>query len=287
MDRVGICLVVVWMLAAGVGCDAKGDGASVVTFKGGNLTIEDLKAHGNAMARDRRFRDNPEMLTPEAVFDHAVNMEMVIAEGLRRNLHLDPVVRERLHSQMADLFLQLLEEELVPELSRDDIGDGDVLAFYNDNPELYTRKPLYSVSMVKCGSEAEALSVSHRIASGELTFAEAARAYSVDAKSAGQKGHIGTRSLERFRPEWRGAIAALEAGKASPPVRIRDHWYLFLLTGKTGPERYTFEEQKERIRNDVLYARYRDAWENAYEELKREFGVSIDPAQFQKFLGDS
>ncbi|MBN2231408.1 MAG: hypothetical protein JW781_01125 [Deltaproteobacteria bacterium] len=44
------------------------------------------------------------------------------------------------------------------------------------------------------------------------------------------------------------------------------------------------EERREYIRNDVLLRRYRDAWQQTYDRLRREHGVVIDAAASQRYF---
>ena len=111
-----ICLMI-------IGCNDSNSGSQTVAkYDGGCLTLADLSAHREKMKKDTRFRKNPEKITPQFVFEHAVNMEMVIAKGLKQKLHLDPGIRTEIHYFMADLFLKIMQEKLVPEIDKDAIG---------------------------------------------------------------------------------------------------------------------------------------------------------------------
>ena len=62
------------------GCPEQKSGNNVLaTYDGGSLTVEDVQAHYRKLKKNSRYRDKPEMLTPEYAFDHAVNMEMIIS----------------------------------------------------------------------------------------------------------------------------------------------------------------------------------------------------------------
>lgn len=276
-------VVMVCLVAALAGCTAEEKGSEVATFTGGNLTVEDLEAHFRRLKKEKRYRNNPELLTTEFVFDHALNMEMVIAEGLRRKLHLDPAIRQEIHGFMADLFLKVLEGDLVPRMAREDITEEEARAFYKDNIGLYTKHPIYSVSLIKCGEKAVLEGLREQLLRGDLTFEAAASAVSQDKASAARGGAIGSRALSRFRPGWRETIAGLAENELSEPTQLGDAWYLFKLTGKTEPRVIPFEEKKAYVVNDLLYARYRDAWETAYTRLKEEFKVEVNEANLATF----
>lgn len=263
------------------GCSSEKKGNEVVSFEGGSLTVEDLEAHHNKLLKDKKFRNNPEMLTKEFILDHAINMEMIIAKGLKEKLHLNPVIRQELHSHMADLFLKVMQNDLISAIDRKSISDEEAKKFYQENPGLYQTKPMYSVSLIKVKEKAEAIEIRNKIIPGKKaktdkqTFEDAAAEYSIDKKSAANKGATGARSLNKFRPEWREHIKALVLNEISSPKEIKGFWYLFKLTHKSKPVQYKYEDKKQYIINDVLYAKYRDAWESAYKKLRNEFKLKI------------
>ncbi|MBU2483055.1 MAG: hypothetical protein KJ760_18390, partial [Proteobacteria bacterium] len=47
---------------------------------------------------------------------------------------------------------------------------------------------------------------------------------------------------------------------------------------------YSFEEREAYIRNDLLYARYREEWAKTYERLKKEFKVEIHEKNLAAFI---
>jgi hypothetical protein len=266
------------------GCPGRKDGGNVLaTFEGGSLTVEDVQAHLRKMKNHPRYRNNPEWLTPAYAFDHALNMEMVIAKGLKENLHLDPDIRAEIHGFMADLFLKVMQDRLVSQIDKTSFTEAEVKAYFDAHAESYASPALYDVCIIKAADRAALESVAARLDRG-LTFKEAARAHSTDAATREKGGAIGRRSLKRFRPDWRGIVETLESGKVSGPTAIGDSWYLLKLAEKTEPVPHVYEDKKAYVRNDLLYARYRQAWQETYDKLKKEFSLKVDDDRLEKFV---
>ena len=182
-----ILLLAVLMTSALAGCNRPGAADNVVArFDGGRLTVEDLDAHRRKMKMNPRFRSRPELLAPQKVFEHAVNMELLIAKGLKEKLHLDPRIRAEIHDFMADLFLKVLQERLVPWIDKQAFTEEEVRAYFDAHPETYR----------------------------------------------GQN----------------------------------------------------FETRKAYVRNDLLYARYREAWQEIYGKLKTEFDFEVQNENLVRFL---
>jgi len=129
------------------------------------------------------------MLAPHMFFEHAVDMELLIAKGLKEKLHLDPGIRAEIHVFMADLFLKVLQERLVPRIDKDAFTEEEVRAYFEAHPETY---------------------------------------------------------------------------------REQD-----------------FEARKAYVRNDLLYARYREAWQVVYDKLKVEFDLEVQEENLSRFVDTS
>ncbi|MBN1140439.1 MAG: peptidyl-prolyl cis-trans isomerase [Deltaproteobacteria bacterium] len=282
MKRVWLVLGCVLLVAACAG-EKKGENV-LATFEGGSLTVEDVQAHYGKLKVNPRYRNKPEMLTPEYAFEHALDMEMVIAEGLRKKLHLDPRIRAEIHEFMANLFLKTMGEEMVPKIDRNAVTEEEMRAYYEQHRDQYRKEALYEVSLVTAAERNEAESLLAEIQKGTKSFDQAIAERAAAGKGAGGSARSGRFPLRRYPEELRGVIETLEPGTVSGPHPSRRGWCLLRLEGKTAPVQYSFEERREYIRNDVCYNRYREEWRKVYERLKKEFEVEIARERLDRFL---
>jgi hypothetical protein len=286
MNVRNIVLLVAGLLMIGAisGCrPSVGDNVAAV-FDGGVLTIEDLQEHRRIMMRKKVHRDNPGNLTPEFIFDHAVNMEMIIAKGLKEKLHLDPRIRAEIHGFMSDLFLNVMKDSLAPRIDRDKFTEEEVREYFDRNLDAYRPPARYGVRVIRHHDEAFLRELATQVASGEMSFETAARNYSTDEATRSTGGYVGPRPLNRYAPEWRKVISTLSLNDISPPVSVGDALYLFQVVEITEPPLPSFEEKKAYVRNDLLYARYREAWRQVYDELRDEFDLKVRDHALEKFL---
>lgn len=269
-------------------CSGNDPGAEnvLVTFKGGVLTTEDVVAHLASLKRSGQFRDRPELLTPEFVFEHALNMEMIIASGLAEKLHLDPHIRNELHRQMSELFLKLMEEKLITPIDRESVTEDEMLAFYEKHRDQYQDKARYTVRTFSVAPE-QAEEAMAAIGQGTLDFAAAASRYALDTEERANGGQTGTRTLRRFQPSWQPVVESLEVGVVTGPTSIDGKSHILLLERKTAPRQYSFEEKREYIRNDVLYNRYQDQWQQTYDRMRKQFQVNINQQRLDRFYAEA
>lgn len=281
MNYLVVTLACLVALCGCTGGDKQSDNA-LVRFEGGVLTKEDVVAHYENMKKKSQFREKPELLTPEFVFDHALNMEMIIAKGLDENLHRDPRVREILHDHMSDLFLKIMEEKLIAPIERTAITEDAMRQHYEQHKEQYQEKAKYTLSAFTVAPEQAAEAVT-ALKAGELDLTAAAAKYALEEEARKNGGKTGSRTLRRFQPSWQPVVEKLEVGVVTGPVELDGKTWLMRLERKTEPHQYSFEEKKEYIRNDVLYGRYRDQWQQVYDGLKKQFKVAIDQPKLDAF----
>lgn len=279
---VGFLLILIFVLS---GCSGSTDKSNIVAeFKGGCLTAEDLDAHYQVLRKSAMFRNKSELLTPEFVFEHALNMEMIITRGLGENLHKDPWIRARIHEFMSSLFLKAMQDSLVSPIDKNQFTDEELRQFYQDHQENYIIKPIYTVGMIKTRTLEDAEKALAFISSQPDRFETAAGKYSIDPGSRKIGGSIGSRALSRFGKNWQPVIGALETGKISGPHHLGKSFYLFKLIKKSKPVHHSFDERKAYIKNDLLYAKYKQAWQKTYEKLKKEYNVSIHQKNLSLFI---
>ena len=216
-----IPLFLLIVLIAFTSCKKSGNENYVVKFKGGGLTTLDLDAHYTNLKKSRTFKNKPEELTSELVFDHALNMEMIITKGLDEKLHLDPGIRAQIHEFMSDLFLKVMQDRLVPKINKDNFTEEELNKFYNKHKNNYKTKAIYNVKMIKTKTLEPAWEAMKKIKAGQYDFARAAAEYSIDKKSKNRKGNIGSRALSKFRKDWQPVIASLETNTVSGTVNIQ------------------------------------------------------------------
>lgn len=277
-------IIAILTAAVLTGCGQSGsdDSNVLATFKGGVLTTEDIQAHKRTLQRSGQFKNKPETLTPEFVFEHALNMEMIIAKGLEEKLHRDAAIRNDLHRHMSALFLKMMQDQLVTAIDKESIREEEMRTFYEQHKEQYSKKSQYTLHAFSVAGE-QASAAMAAIKDGVMTFAAAASTYGLDEQERKNGGETGIRTLRRFQPAWQPVVKSLKVGEVSGPLEIDGVAYIMLLERKTKPYQYSYDEKKTYIRNDVLYSRYQKQWQKIYDELRDRYEVKINRDNLEAF----
>jgi hypothetical protein len=232
-----------------------------------------LQAYARRMST---AKEHAGRVTPEYVLEHVQNMEALIAEGQARKLDQLPEFRQAVHQFQAELLLRTMQPDLVPEIPRDSITDEDARTFYQENSKRYALPDLYTATLFYTRKEGEAL-ILGAAKDRKALEAEAALLPGVETQT------LEPMALERFPGQWAESLRSLELGSCGPVVMHEDRFVVLCLEDVQRDRMQDFEARKKYIRNDVLFARYREAWHAAYAKLRETHGVRVDPGVAQRF----
>ena len=255
------------------GCEKKEEPNVVVSFDEGEITSLNLLAHFEEMKKIKVFQNKE--VGMEDVLEHAVNMELIIKEGIERELHLNPEIREKLHMQMAKIFLDNLKFELVSEISRDSISDEEVKNYYEENKKLYDKPDKYSFYLVNLRNEKEFSKIISDFESKTLTLENIKKNYDAEFKYS--------KDINFLAPVLKANLEKTKVKNLSDPFDYKNSRYLIYLDEVIKGNPCNFDKKKEYIRNDVLYSKYKKAWQNTYDDLRKKYRVEIDKTAFEKF----
>ncbi|TVQ96703.1 MAG: peptidyl-prolyl cis-trans isomerase [Desulfovibrionales bacterium] len=233
-----------------------------------------LMAYARHLAQTREHRGQ---VTADSVLEFVQNMEALLAEARAQGMDQVSEFQQAVHQFKTDLLMRALQSELVPEIPRESITDADARAFFDENLHIYTRPELYALSVLTIHDPELAQELQDAAERGELVMEDAAARHELALESHDPM------PMERLPAVWREVLAQLQPGEHSPLLATPDRQAILRLD-RIVPERVQdFEERKEYIRNDALYARYRQAWQEAYKRLRQDHGISIDPEVTERF----
>ncbi|MCW7754057.1 peptidylprolyl isomerase [Desulfobotulus sp. H1] len=214
-------------------------------------------------------------LSAEQVLEHVQNMEALIAEARLRKLHEIPEFRQALHQFQAELFMHTLQPELVREIPRESISDDQVRAFFEEHREQHYSLPdLYTLRIALAEDQEEVLKLTSLMDKKETEETPKGLRF------------LSPRPLEQFPAPWQEALQEMAEGNTSPVLEHGRGFAVLRLESLEKNRFQDFEERMEYIRNDALYARYRDAWKKAYEDLREIHGIRMDSALSDAFAAD-
>lgn len=182
-----------------------------------------------------------------------------------------------------DSLLERLEEDM----RRIDAPDAaTVKAFYDEHPELFTQPASNRVAVILLGvqpssgpagweaAREETRMVVEQLDSGE-DFAELAASHSSDA-SASAGGDMGYQHEGALSPDAEAAIAALEVGDVSEPVRVLEGMVIFKLLDRRPQRLRDFDDVEERAAQLWMRQAGEERWQALVTDLRARADIRIE-----------
>jgi peptidyl-prolyl cis-trans isomerase SurA len=187
------------------------------------------------------------------------------AQGLTRATFEDNIRGNLLRSRILSV---LVNRKIV-------ITDEQVREYYEANKDSLARTSGMRLSVLVLPDDVDAEEVRARIASGEVSFAQAAREMSV-GPAAEQGGDLGEVTLSDLAPELRDVASGLEPGQVSQPFPLQGKTSLIILQGggaASGPP--PLEEVQDQIRAKLMEPMQEQMFAELAERLRENAIVDI------------
>jgi hypothetical protein len=148
------------------------------------------------------------------------------------------------------------------------VGNDELRAQYEQRALEFTT---VDADHILLGSRREAEQVYRRVRGAtRAEFDAVARETSTEPGADASGGRLGSNPASRYVPEFAEAVAALEPGEISRPVRSQAGWHVIYLVGN---EVTPFDEAKAQLLEPLADDEFM-AW---LEERAEELGVEVDP----------
>ncbi len=243
------------------------------------------------------------------VADKLIDRHLLLEEAARREIDPDAAAidariaqyelrygdTERWQTEgpaMVAALRQRFEEDSLLERLEEDVRQIDtpdtatVKTFFDENPELFTQPASNRVAVILLGvqpsagapgwqaAREEAASIGERLASG-ADFAELASLHSSDA-SADAGGDMGYQHEGALSPDAEAAIATLEVGDVSEPVRVLEGMAIFKLLDRRPQRLRVFEDVEERATQLWIRQAGDDRWQALADQLRANADIQVD-----------
>jgi parvulin-like peptidyl-prolyl isomerase len=291
------------------------DGADVfATVDGESITKQEFEREVYSAARQTYYHGRPPgeeeyIEFRKGVADRLIERRLLLEEAERRKLEPDTVAidariaqyearygdTERWQMQGASMVAALRErfeqdsllESIESEVRRVDAPDEAVLrAFYHDKPELFTEPAQNRIAVILLGvapsagaapwqaARDEAARIADRLAEG-ADFAELAGLHSSDS-TAEKGGDMGYLHEGMLSPDAEAAVAKLDVGGISEPVRVLEGIAIFKFVDRRSEELRSFTDVRGRAEDLWVRQAGEARWQQLVSDLRAESEIYVD-----------
>lgn len=238
-----------------------------------------------------RYRDPAQL---REFVDGMVRFELLARAAERADVDDDPaVVAVVKQNAVQQLIRRDFDERITPE----SIPEADVLAYYEANPDEFSRDELRRASHIQVASKADADRLLTKAREADArSFRELAREHSLDPETRLRGGDLryfdaqgGARNAADPRVDEALAAATFalaETGDVSEPVQVGERWSIVKLTGLRPAQHRALAEAAPNIRLRLWRERRQGALEDLVTRLRREASVQPDYELLRKISLD-
>lgn len=213
--------------------------------------------------------------TPEgrrAVLNQLIGNKLLLLDAQRNLYEAESEFRAQLARLKEDLLISYAADKAI---SSARVTEADVKKYYEDNKDKFVTGESVNASHILVDTEEKALEVLAKIESGEMTFEEAAQAYSsCPSKDAG--GSLGDFGRGQMVPEFDEAVFSMNVGETTKtPVKTQFGYHLIKLNAKTESKALEFEQIRDDLEQMMFQEKRREAYEHKINQLKIMYPVDI------------
>lgn len=178
----------------------------------------------------------------------------------------------------------------VKKLSEKDVKvtDADLQKFFNENKDKFAKPATVILSEIVLTDQAKANEVRKQLDDPKASFATLARQYSVSTFTRERGGRRPEEAVATVMPQaLRGALAGLQVGQISQPIKADQQWYIIKVEAKNAAEAPVYDKVKDKVQEAYMYTHAKPI-QDLIETLRKDAKVQIlDPkfSEMQKMFG--
>jgi foldase protein PrsA len=307
---IGLCIVAV-LGAASCGGDEGGGGSrsAAAVVNGDRISVATIQDSLDRFVDSKEFENATAGQDPEAfkrqyqqtVLSRLIRREVLSTAAEEAGIEvtdaevsdrLDQVVedvggQEQFETELANRNLtqeevegfvrdSLLEEALRAEVTKDVApSDDEIEAFYEENIDQFNE---IHTAHILVASNKRAVEISQQLKAAsqdevDSLFADLARKFSTDTASAKRGGDLGFVAVSQFVPEYTQAVALLDEGEISNPIRTQFGYHVVRLLG----ERATpLEDVRDQLVGELGTQRQEEAWQEFLADAYENSEISVN-----------
>ncbi|MDH3756595.1 MAG: peptidylprolyl isomerase [Gammaproteobacteria bacterium] len=279
-----------------------------------SISREEFEREVYAAARQTYYHGEPPSAAEyiefrKGVADRLIDRQVLLEEAERREIEPDTASIEKRIAQyearygdterwqsegpaMAAALRQRFEQDSILELFEKEIRRVDepdaasVKTFYDENPELFTQPASNRVAVILLGfapsagasggevAREQADRILDRLAAG-ADFAELAALHSSDPSSQAG-GDMGYQHQGALSPDAEAAIAELEIGGVSAPVRVLEGIAIFKLLDRRTQTLQDYADVEERAEQLWIRRAGDERWQELVAGLRAKSDIRVD-----------
>ena len=236
---------------------------------GYEITEKDLNAIISRYPQERRAAFQNDQAKKQLV-EQLISFELMNKLGKEMKLDETQEYKDAIESISKEVITSMAINKILADIT---VTDEEVKKYYDDNCEAFETPATVSARHILVATEEEAKSIKEEIASGAISFSDAAMKYS-SCPSKEQGGALGEFSKGMMVPEFEAAAFGSEIGTVSEPVKTQFGYHLIIVDSKKDSSTKSFDEVKDGVLHKLIQERQHKKYDEMLKELEAKYGVT-------------
>ncbi|WP_022852676.1 peptidylprolyl isomerase [Thermodesulfatator atlanticus] len=216
-----------------------------------------------------------------------VEISLFALGAQKAGLDKDPVVKRQIEEATKQILAQAYLEKEVLGKVKQQVSDKELRAYYEKHKDKFqepeqvrARHILIAVPQNASKKEVEkarkkAEEIRQKLLKG-ADFAKLAKEYSDDPGTKEKGGELGFFTRSQMIKEFEEAAFTLKPGEISEPVRTPFGFHIIQVEEHKKARQKSFEEVKEKVKEEYLTQKQQEALEKALSELKKKYKTKLN-----------
>ena len=241
----------------------------LATVGGQPITSADVDEFLLSLGQRAQSYNNPEGRA--MILKQLIDSKLLLLDAKRNLYEGEAEFRAQLAKLKDNLLTTYAAEKAVAAAAK--VKDEDIVKFYHENPEKFAVGESVNASHILVETEEAATAIYEKIASGEISFEDAAKENST-CPSRENGGSLGDFTRGQMVPEFDSAVFAMEVGEITKtPVKTQFGYHLIKLNSKSEASVTPLDEVRDGIRAMLENEKQRAAYESKINQLKIMYPV--------------
>lgn len=235
----------------------------VLAVVGGKaITEEDVQRTLMNLGQRAQQYNNPQ--GKQAILDQLINKELIFMDAKKNLLEMDAEYKTELEKLKKELLSNFYVEKFLRDVK---VKDEDVKKYFEEHKEEFVSQETVSASHILVETEEKANEILGKIESGEMSFEDAAKAFST-CPSSQRGGDLGEFGKGQMVPEFDQACFEMAVGELRGPVKTQFGYHLIRLDKKNEAKPVTLEDVKDELSQHLLAEAQQKAYQSKMNQLR-------------------
>ena len=234
----------------------------LATVGGKAITEADVQRTLMNLGQRAQQYNNPQ--GKQAILDQLINKELIFMDAKKNLLEMDAEYKAELEKLKKELLSNFYVEKFLRDVK---VKDEDVKKYFEEHADEFVGQETVSASHILVETEDKAKDVLAKIESGEMSFEDAAKAFS-SCPSSQRGGDLGEFGKGQMVPEFDQACFEMEVGELRGPVKTQFGFHLIRLDKKNEAKPVSFEDVKGELSQHLLAEAQQKAYQSKMNQLR-------------------